>query len=220
MRTVLFDLDGTLTDSGPGITACIRHAMTQMGRDAPDSETLHWCIGPPLSASFAKLLSTDDPAMLAQAVSHYRSRFATTGFLENAVYDGVVDMLERVREQRYRMHLVTAKPLPYATKIVEHFDLRRFFDGLYGSGMDGTHGDKTELISHVLSQEHLTARDTVMVGDREHDVIGSAHCGIGCIGVSYGYGTAAELRGSRAIAARPGDIPGLLAAYFETPGKP
>ena len=113
------------------------------------------------------------------------------------------------------MYLVTAKPHVYATRIVEHFSLEQFFDGLYGSELNGTRGDKTELISYVLAEERLTAGNTVMVGDREHDVIGAANCGMACIGVSYGYGTAAELRESWATATKPGELPGLLRAYFE-----
>ena len=214
-NAVLFDLDGTLTDSGPGITACIRHAMTEMGHEAPRSESLRWCIGPPLTDSFAKLLASEDAALLAQAVTHYRSRFATTGYLENAVYGGVVEMLQQVRELGYRMYLVTAKPHVYATRIAAHFSLDGFFAGLYGSELNGTRGDKTELISYVLAEERLTAGNTVMVGDREHDVIGAANCGVACIGVSYGYGTAAELRESWAIATKPREIPGLLRACFE-----
>jgi phosphoglycolate phosphatase len=212
---VLFDLDGTLTDSGPGITACIQHAMRELAHEVPDAASLHWCIGPPLTGSFAKLLASDDVALLDQAVAHYRSRFATIGYLENAAYAGVVEMLQRVRALGYRMFVVTAKPHVYATKIVEHFGLRPFFDGLYGSELSGVRGDKSELIAYVMQQERLIAGNTVMVGDREHDVIGAAHSGIACIGVAYGYGTAAELRNCRAVAAKPGEIPGLLSAYFE-----
>jgi phosphoglycolate phosphatase len=181
----------------------------------PDSASLHWCIGPPLTGSFAKMLGSDEAALLEQAVAHYRNRFATIGYLENTVYGGVVEMLQRVRALGYRMIVVTAKPHPYATKIVEHFSLRSFFDGLYGSELSGMRSDKSELIAYVMQQERLTAGNTVMVGDREHDVIGAAHSGIACIGVAYGYGAEAELRNCRAIATTPDEIPGLLSAYFE-----
>jgi phosphoglycolate phosphatase len=211
-RAVLFDLDGTLTNSAPGITACIQHALREMGLKVPEAAALGWCIGPPLTQSFAKLLATEDRPLLDQAIALYRGRFATTGFAENALYDGVIEALEELRGLGYRTFVTTSKPAPYAVKIVEHFSMQGLFDGIYGSEMNGALGDKTELIAHVMAAEQLAPRGTVMIGDREHDVIGSRNCGISCIGVSYGYGTEEELRlsGAAAIAACPQDIPRLV----------
>ena len=212
MKTVLFDLDGTLTDSGPGIINCIQHALRELGHDPPAADLLRWCIGPPLDGSFARLMATEDPALVAQAITHYRSRFSTVGYMENTVYDGVLDALRYVRALGYRTFVTTSKPEVYARKIVEHFAMGGLFDGVYGSELDGVRSDKGDLIAHVIGAEGLSPTGTIMVGDREHDVIGARKCGLACIGVSYGYGGADELRASGAadLAAHPVEIPALV----------
>ncbi len=215
-RAVLFDLDGTLTDPKPGITECIRYALTKLGRAAPAADEITWCIGPPLAQSFATLLATDEPELVARGVALYRERFGTVGLFENALYPGIADAVAAVRAAGFATYVATSKPHVYARRIVEHFALAALFDGVYGSELDGTRVDKGELIAHALAEERLDAARVVMIGDREHDAIGARDNGVRVIGVSYGYGSEAELRahGADAIARAPSEIPGLVARLF------
>jgi phosphoglycolate phosphatase len=210
---VLFDLDGTLTDPKPGITECIRYALTGLGRPAPAADDLLWCIGPPMLKSFATLLETDDPALLARGVALYRERFGTVGMFENAVYPGIPEAVAAVRAAGFATYVATSKPHVYARQIVAHFGLDPLFDGVYGSELDGTRVEKADLIAHALAEERLDPARVVMIGDREHDAIGARRCGVRVIGVTYGYGTEAELRahGAEAIAHAPAAIPALVA---------
>jgi len=212
-RAVLFDLDGTLTDPKPGITECIRHALRRLGRTPPHPDELLWCIGPPLTGNFARLLGTEDSALIASAVALYRERFATVGLYENALYPGIPEALTRVRAAGWATYVATSKPHVFARRIVEHFGLADSFDAVYGSELDGTRVDKGDLIAYAIGEEKLTPARAVMVGDREHDVIGARRCGMRVIGVSYGYGAEAELRahGADLIAPSPDSIPSLLA---------
>lgn len=193
---VLFDLDGTLTDPKPGITKCIIHAMNRMNRVPPDAESLTWCIGPPLGHSFPILLENEDPELIAQAIGFYRERFAEVGLYENTVYEGVPQMLRNLRSAGVRLFVATSKPTIYAVRILAHFELHGFFQAVYGSDLDGTRTDKKELISHLLRIEGLTPKRTLMVGDRQHDVIGARACGLRTIGVRYGYAEMGELAGA------------------------
>ena len=213
---VLFDLDGTLTDPKPGITQCIAHALTGLGQAPPDLDQLAWCIGPPLRGSFARLLVSDDDALLDRAIALYRERFGAVGLFENALYPGVAEAVAAVRAAGCATFVATSKPHVYATRIVEHFGLAPLFDGVYGSELDGTRVDKGELIAHALAERRLDPARVVMVGDREHDMIGAGRCGVRAIGVLYGYGSAAELRahGAAALAEAPPAIPALVAALL------
>ena len=213
---VFFDLDGTLTDPKPGITACIRHALTGLGREAPAVDELLWCIGPPLSHTFGALLATTEDAMIAQAIALYRERFGTVGLFENALYPGVRETVAAVRDAGFATYVMTSKPHVYATRIVEHFGLTPLFERVYGSELDGTRVEKADLIAYALAEEGLDPARVVMIGDREHDAIGARRCGVRTIGVTYGYGTEAELRahGAEAIAHAPAAIPGLVATLF------
>ena len=222
-RAVFFDLDGTLTDPKPGITACIRYALTGLGRAAPAPDELLWCIGPPLSQSLATLLGTDDAAVIARGLALYRERFGDVGLFENALYPGIPDAVAAVRQAGYAAYVMTSKPHVYASRIVQHFGLTPLFDRVYGSELDGTRVDKTELIAYALAAERLDPARVVMIGDREHDAIGARRNDVRVIGVTYGYGTERELRahGAEAIAHAPGAIPALVATLLgEEPGAP
>ncbi len=193
IHAVLFDLDGTLTDPKEGITRCMQYALAQLGRDVPPTESLIPYIGPPLQETFARLLATDDPARVDAAIAHYRKRFASTGMYENSVYPGTAAMLAALKAAGMRLFVATSKPRVFAVKILEHFDLARYFDGVYGSELDGRLSDKGELIAEVLRAEGLDPATALMVGDRAHDVIGARHNGVRSVVVSYGYASAAEL---------------------------
>ena len=211
-RAVFFDLDGTLTDPKPGITECIRHALGGLGRTPPPAEELLWCIGPPLSASFATLLETTDHTLIARSLALYRERFGTVGLYENAVYAGIPEAVTAVRAAGFATFVATSKPHVYARRIVEHFGLDPLFDGVYGSELDGTRVEKADLIAYALGEERLAPGRVLMIGDRQHDMIGARRCGVRAIGVSYGYGSEAELRthGAEAIAHAPAAIPALV----------
>lgn len=213
----LFDLDGTLTDPKPGITRCIQHALATLGCEVPGEEELLWCIGPSLQESFPRLLGTAERALVDRAIAHYRERFSTVGLFENALYPGVAEALQELRRAGLRTFVATSKPRMFALRIIDHFGLQPHFDGVHGSELDGTRTDKGELILHVLAGEGLEPARTIMVGDREHDMVGGAKNGLRCVGVTYGYGSAEELlrHGAARLAGRPGDVPeavlGLLA---------
>jgi phosphoglycolate phosphatase len=214
---VLFDLDGTLTDSKLGITRSIQYAMTKLGLEVPAADKLHWCIGPPLKASFARLLDSSDHTLLDRAVSLYRERYATVGLFENALYPSIPRALAAVRSLDCRTYVVTSKPDVFAQRIVERFGLSGLFEGVYGSQLNGAQTEKSELIAHVLREESLPASRVVMVGDRWHDVVGAKSCGVQPLGVSYGYGTEEELRshGAVLIADSPDSIPPLVRSLLD-----
>jgi phosphoglycolate phosphatase len=198
--TVLFDLDGTLTDPKLGITRSINYALEQLGvPPRPESELLK-CIGPPLLGSFQDLLGTTDATRCSQAMQHYRDRFSDVGLYENAVYPGIPEALARLQTAGYALILATSKPLTYAKRILTHFELDPYFAATYGSELDGRMSDKGELIYHILRAESLEPNKTLMVGDREHDIHGATKAGIRSLGVLYGYGSEDELRSAGATA--------------------
>jgi phosphoglycolate phosphatase len=211
-RTVLFDLDGTLTDPKPGITRCIQYALSELGYKPPDANELHWCIGPPLKSSFSQLLQTSDDTLLEEAILLYRSRFSTIGLFENSLYPQIPETLKIIRAAGYQTFVATSKPQIYAARIIEYFDLAPFFDGVYGSELDGNRSVKGDLISYIIDMESLLTSTVVMVGDRSHDIIGAKKNNIAAIGVTYGYGSREELETHKAdlIADYPDEIPILL----------
>ncbi len=215
---ILFDLDGTLTDPKLGITRCIQFALSELGYTPPDADELDWCIGPPIKDSFSLLLNTSDDTVLEQAISLYRSRFATIGLFENILYPQIAETLDAIRFAGYKIFVATSKPHIYATRIIENFRLSSFFDRVYGSELDGTRSVKSDLIHHILAREKLSPSYVVMVGDRSHDMIGAKHNHLTAIGVTYGYGTEEELKthGADLIAHSPDDIPRLLVHGYVT----
>jgi phosphoglycolate phosphatase len=212
MAAILFDLDGTLTDPKIGITGCIQYAIAQLGKQPPTTDELLWCIGPPLTTSFAKLLETEDRSLINRAISLYRDRFSTIGLFENELYSEIPEALASIRAEGYQTYVATSKPHVYAKRIVQHFRLSTLFDNIYGSELDGTRSIKGELIQHILLTENLDAKTTVMIGDRSHDVIGAKQNQVFAIGVTYGYGSEEELNnhGADAIAHSPKDILPLI----------
>lgn len=212
-RAVLLDLDGTLTDNHDGITRSIVHALTTLGAPVPDAAALAACIGPPLRASFARLLATADPATVERAIAHYRSRYAEVGWQENRVYAGVHAALDALAAEGARLFLCTSKPQPYAERIVARFDLDARLAGVYGADLAGTLDDKARLMSRLIEREGLDAPACAMVGDRHHDIDAARANGVPAIGVLWGYGSREELEaaGAQALAALPADLPGAIA---------
>ena len=214
---LFFDLDGTLTDSKPGIINSFHHTLRAMGRPAPDAAALMPLIGPPLRDGLADLLETRDPDVLETAVAHYREYFSASGMYENSVYPGIRSLLEGLRAAGARMWVITGKTDYFARKIVSHFDLLPFFNGITGSAADGSVSSKTEMVAGVLSNEGLDAARTVMIGDRKHDIIGARENGIAAVGVLWGYGSAEELTaaGAHVLSAAPKDLTDAIAAALD-----
>ena len=192
-RTLLFDLDGTLTDNFEGIANCIRYALACMDVPDPGSAALRACVGPPLRETLPRFIGSSDKAMVERAIALYRERFAERGWRENTVYDGIPGMLAAAQRTSSRVLLCTSKPQPFAERIVAHFGLGEFLSGVYGSALDGRFDDKAELMAHLLGQECLDATDCVMIGDRKHDIRAAQRNGMRALGVLWGYGSRAEL---------------------------
>jgi phosphoglycolate phosphatase len=163
---LLFDLDGTLTDPFVGITRSVQYAMQKLGRPVPAADDLRWCIGPPLKLAFATLLDTDDEAAMDEGVRLYRERYATVGKFENELIPGMPEMLAAFVEQGYFLSVATSKLKTYAGDIIDHFDLRRYFQVVHGSELDGRNSAKGDLIGHILAIERIAAADAIMIGDR------------------------------------------------------
>jgi phosphoglycolate phosphatase len=208
-RTLLFDLDGTLTDNFEGIAASIRHALACLGAAMPDAATLRTCVGPPLRESFARLLGTGDPALIERAVAHYRERFAAVGWRENVLYAGVAEVLAGL-EGEARLFVCTAKPAVFARRIVVHFGLAPRFAGVYGADLDGAFDDKARLVAHLVAVEGVVAESAIMIGDRANDVRAAHANGLRAVGVLWGYGTPEELAAADAVAATPRELVALL----------
>lgn len=205
-KYLLFDLDGTVTDSNLGITRCVQYALLDQGIDEQDMSVLEEYIGPALDDSFKKYHGLNDE-QAAKAVAKYRERYRDTGIFENEVYDGIVPCLETLKAAGKIICLSTCKPEPFAVRILEHFKLDKYFDVVTGSDLEGTRKQKYQVIeetfkrlsANVLRQE-LTEEllneikaDSVMIGDRNQDVNGAHQVGIECIGVRYGYAKPDEL---------------------------
>jgi phosphoglycolate phosphatase len=191
MDAAFFDLDGTLTDPKVGITRSIQYALERLGFPVPSGDELVWCIGPPLHVSMKTLVGTDELAR--RAVELYRERFGDIGLYENEPYAGIGETLSKVAASGRRLFVATSKPKVYADRIVEHFGLRRHFEHVFGSELDGTRTDKADLLAYALAEVKIDPLRAIMVGDRSHDVIGARKNGMTAVGVLYGYGSLAEL---------------------------
>lgn len=194
IKNLFLDLDGTLTDPKEGITKSIQYALERMHAPIPSMDELEWCIGPPLIDAFKILLETEDLVVANQAVNFYRERYVDRCTIENIPYQGIRETLAELRRTGLDLYLATSKPWAYAGKILEHFKLSEFFTAVHGSELDGTRDYKKDLIAYILQQHSLSAKDTVMIGDRSHDVVGAKHNNMLCVGVSYGYGSVEELQ--------------------------
>jgi phosphoglycolate phosphatase len=211
---ILFDLDGTLTDSSAGIARCIQEAVRRLGGTVPEAGSLRRFVGPPLQDTFAHLLDTADEGTVAEAIRLYRERFVATGMFENALYPGVAAGLDRLRLGGHRLWVATSKPRVYAVRILEHFEIARAFAGVYGPDLSERGHDKRVMLRELLAAERLAPRETCWVGDRVHDVEGARANGVTAVAVRWGYGSAEELD-----AAGPDHTVGSmeeLCAWFES----
>ena len=212
IKNILFDLDGTLTDPKEGMTRCLQFALGELGVPCPPPAELLVHIGPPVRSALSVILKTTDETLIEEALRLYRVRFAETGLFENEVFAGVPEMLKTLRASSHRLFVATSKPYVFTERILRHFRLTDYFEGVYGSELSGRLDNKIELIRHVLSSSELKPEETLMVGDRMYDIFGAKENGCFSLGVTYGYGSEEELRGAGAdlLCHSPQEI----AAYF------
>ncbi len=206
---ILFDLDGTLTDSGPGIMNCVKYAFEKMNYTDYDPEILRTFIGPPLDYRFKEVLGISDEEA-KEAVRTFRERYHVTGIWENSVYEGIPEVLTLLKCSGKKLAVATSKPQMLADKVLEKFRLSEFFDVICGSKADGKKAEKTAILEEVLTATGYEDRKdrVVLIGDTKYDVLGAKAVGIDCVGVSYGYGTEEELKenGAVKICRTPGEL--------------
>ena len=197
-KYILFDLDGTVTDPMIGITKSVQYALNKFDIEVEDLNELCKFIGPPLKDSFMNFYNfTEEDAL--NAITYYRDDFSTNGLYDIAVYENFEDMLISLKEKNKSLIIATSKPTVFAEKILEHFNLKKYFDFIAGSNLDNTRTKKADVISYALEQQGITeVSEIIMIGDREHDVIGAKALNIESIGVLHGYGSYDELSNSGA----------------------
>ena len=216
---VLLDLDGTLSHSEPGILRSLQWAFEQEGFPVPSEAEVRSVIGPPLEIGLPSIGIPDDA--LERVINTYRSRYETTGAFENTLYDGIIEMLDSMAEQDLSLSIATAKPEKTAHPILEYFDIAHRFEVRAGATMTSQRRTKAQVIAFALDELGIYGHPdleemVIMVGDRDHDVVGAMHHGIPCIGVTWGYGSIEELLGSGAVALAdtPAEVAELVAQPY------
>lgn len=190
---ILFDLDGTLTDPGEGITNSVSYALEKYGIEVKDKTTLNSFIGPPLHESFQKYFNFSTLQSF-DAVTKYREYYHDRGIFENRLYDGIKELLSSLKAAGKTVIMATSKPTVFAKRIAEHYGIIEYFDIIVGSELDGSRVDKAEVIAEALKEAGEPSKDIcIMVGDRLHDVLGAKKNSLSSIGVTYGYGGYEEL---------------------------
>lgn len=199
-KAIFFDLDGTLTESGEGITKSVQYALEKLGKPEEDLDKLRVFIGPPLMEQFMKYADIDETEA-RRAVEYYRERYAVKGIFENRPYDGVENLLRELKGRGYILAVASSKPEYYVTKILDYFNLSSYFEVVVGSEMNGARTSKTEVIEEALKRLNMSDRrkEVLMVGDKEHDVLGARVAGLDCVAVGYGYGTKEELTAAQPL---------------------
>lgn len=211
---LLFDLDGTLTDPGEGITKAVAYALAQFGIEVADRKSLYPFIGPPLTESFSEYYGFSDER-LPEVIAQYRAYFRDRGMFENEVYAGIPELLAELRVRGYTLLVATSKPEPFARRILEHFGLDGYFSDICGATLEETRTKKAEVVAYALSENGIEPGEALMIGDRRHDVEGARQCGLPCLGVLYGYGSREELERAGAAMLAEG-VPDVLRALEES----
>ena len=189
-KTVLFDLDGTLTDSGEGIINCATLALRHFGLPIPPYEDMRTFVGPPLHDSFVRFGVPADQT--DEAIQVYRSRYIPTGMFENTPYPGIRELLEKLQAEGYTLYVATSKPEEMSVTILNRFDLAKYFHRICGASIDSSRSTKDAVIAYLLESSGAKA-DMVMVGDTKYDILGAKAHGIPAIGVGWGYGKVEEM---------------------------
>jgi len=214
-RVVIFDLDGTLCDSAPGILAALRHAFAVNGLPTMDEVTGRALLGPPFYESLPPLIGAE---RLPDVIGAYREYYGHGAMFDVTAFPGVTDLLAALRRHRVRLAVATSKAEHYAGPILEHLGMARYFETIGGDELDGSLGSKALVIGKVLSRLGGPAPDSVvMVGDRSHDVLGAREHGIACIAVTWGYAVAGELVAAEPvqICASPGEVASRLGVRID-----
>ncbi|MCR5106937.1 MAG: HAD family hydrolase [Lachnospiraceae bacterium] len=207
-RYFLFDLDGTLTDSAPGITNSVMYALNKYNIRVSDRRELYTFIGPPLTDSFMTQFGFSKDQAL-EAISYYREYYKDTGIFENSVYEGIPELLSGLKKRNAFIALATSKPYEFAVRILEHFELYQYFDHVGAATMDGSIAKKTDVIKNLLSELNIPDLSSVlMIGDRDQDIDGAKANSLKSVGVLWGFGTREELEGSGAdyIISKPEEL--------------
>ena len=193
-KAILFDLDGTLTESGEGITKCVQYALEKIGKPEENLKKLEVFVGPPLLQQFMNYADIDEETA-EKAVKYYRERYSTTGIFENSPYPGVESMLSELKAKGYWLAVASSKPEYFVTQILDYFQLTDYFEEIVGSEMNGNRTSKSEVIEEALRRLGMSEKrnQVIMVGDKEHDVFGARKADLKCVAVSYGYGSQEEL---------------------------
>lgn len=212
-KYILFDLDGTLTDPGLGITNSVMYALKKFNIDVEERASLYKFIGPPLMDSFKMFygFSEEDSEL---GVKYYREYFKERGLYENEVYDGIEELLKALKDQNKSLIIATSKPEEFAVEIVKHFHLDQYFDFVAGATMDSSRSKKADVIEYAIKNCNITdLSSAIMIGDREHDILGAKQVGLDSIGVLFGYGNYSELEaaGATHIVEKPADILQIVA---------
>lgn len=208
-RYYFFDLDGTLTDPGIGITNSVMYSLKKYNIEVAERSELFRFIGPPLRDSYMNFYGFSEERA-EEAVAFYREYFRDKGIFENEVYDGIPELLSELKKCGATIVLATSKPQEFAVRILDHFHLSEYFDYVSGASMDNSRNNKRDIIEAAIEALQISDRSEIlMVGDREHDVLGAKACGIDAAGVLYGYGSREELvaAGARYLAESPRDLP-------------
>ena len=195
--SILFDLDGTLTDSGEGIMKCAVYALSKYGIEAPSEAELRTFVGPPLTESFARFGVPQD--QLTNAIEYYRERYIPIGRFENTPYPGIRELLKKLKDDGHKLYVATSKPEMMSIDILEHFDLAQYFDQICGASTDLSRSSKEAVIAYLL-EKCGAQENAIMVGDTAYDVIGAKKHGIPTIGVDWGYGLNEDMKKAGAIA--------------------
>lgn len=207
MKNILFDLDGTLINTGEGIISSIKKTAADMGLPRVSDEVLSTFIGPPLKDAFISVYNMEQDKA-SDAVKIFREHYSREDMLLCIPYEGIRELLEGLTAMGYRLFVATSKPTPFAQRILDHFGLSRFFEETAGSNPDNTRSKKAEVIAYLIEKYRLSTEDTFMVGDKAQDLIGACCCKVKGIGVSFGFGTWEELEAEHPmyIAASPEDV--------------
>jgi phosphoglycolate phosphatase len=194
-KTLLWDLDGTITDPRKGIIDSYKALLKDFSVQCDPNDDLLWVIGPPLRDCLAKLLNTADSELIEKAVRRYRYWYVEQGLMyHDTPYQGIESLLTELKLANYRMFVATAKAHPYARLILRHWRLESFFEDVHGSELDGTRSNKADLLKWIIETNQLTPLESIlMIGDRQHDVIAAKKNGLRSMGVGYGYGSKQEL---------------------------
>jgi phosphoglycolate phosphatase len=210
VRNIIFDLDGTLLDSRPGIVAGLRHALRRLGRELPADFPFDWAVGPPLREVIARLLAPYEGPRIEEGVAAYREWYSAVGLFDARPYSGVPELLDALAGSGKALFVGTSKRTDFARSALGHFGLAGWFRAIYGAEPHGRLDHKADLLRHVVKTEALAPEETMVVGDREHDVFAARANGLRVAAVAWGYGSPAELAGADLLCHSPAVLLAML----------